>query len=99
MQKFPSRIFSPRKNFFSKIFKQDYEEKATDHEKVVKAFDIVKKKVSEVNHRLKPLQDQIKKWKTELDKTQTTYKTKVEILLKILQKYLIEFFSIKTRLI
>ena len=44
---------------------------------MAKDFDIVKKKVNEVNHRLKPLQDQIKKWKTELDKTQATYKSKV----------------------
>jgi flagellar capping protein FliD len=51
----------------------------SDHEKVAKMFDIVKKKVSEVNHRLKPLQDQIRKWKTELDKTQTSYKSKVNL--------------------
>ena len=44
----------------------------------MKQFDLVKKKVGEVNHRLKPLQDQIKKWKNELDKTQTAFKSKVK---------------------
>ena len=44
---------------------------------MVKSFELVKKKVNEVNHRLKPLQDQIKKWKAELEKAQTAYKTKV----------------------
>jgi peptidoglycan hydrolase CwlO-like protein len=58
----------------------------SDHEKVAKMFDIVKKKVSEVNHRLKPLQDQIRKWKTELDKTQTSYKSKVRYILSIYRR-------------
>jgi len=40
---------------------------------------MVKKKVNEVNHRLKPLQDQIKKFKTEFEKTQTAYKAKVRL--------------------
>jgi len=44
--------------------------------KLAKSLILSRKKVSEVNHRLKPLQDQIKKWKTEFDKTQTTYKAK-----------------------
>lgn len=40
---------------------------------------MVKKKVTEINHRLKPLQDQIKKCKIELDKNQTAFKSKVKI--------------------
>lgn len=61
---------------------QDYQEKASEHEKVAKAFDIVKKKVGEINQRLKPLQDQIKKSKTEFDKAQTAHKSKVKFLSK-----------------
>lgn len=55
---------------------RDYEEKVVEHEQVAQEFDQVKKKVNEINHRLKPLQDQIRKWKTDLDKNQNTYKSK-----------------------
>ncbi|CAF1014819.1 unnamed protein product [Rotaria sp. Silwood1] len=65
---------------------RDYEEKAIDHEQVTKAFDIVKKKVDEINHRLKPLQDQIKKSKTELDKTHAAFKSKYKESLDLKNK-------------
>ncbi|CAF1134302.1 unnamed protein product [Adineta ricciae] len=55
---------------------RDYEEKASEHEKIAKTFDSIKDKVKEVDHRLKPLQDQIKKFKTEFEKAQTAYKSK-----------------------
>ncbi|CAF1016796.1 unnamed protein product [Rotaria sordida] len=55
---------------------RDYGEKAIEHENITKAFDVCKKKVDEINHRLQPVQDQIDKAKTELDKAQTTFKSK-----------------------
>lgn len=48
-----------------------------EHEKVAQAFEIVKKKVNEVAERIKPIQDQVKKSKSEFDKVQTSFKSKV----------------------
>ncbi|CAF0981262.1 unnamed protein product [Adineta steineri] len=55
---------------------RDYEEKAIEHDKIAKTFELVRDKVTEVNTRLKPLNDEIRKYKTELDKAQTAYKSK-----------------------
>ena len=43
----------------------------------MKHYEAVKKRIEDVQIRLKPLQDQIKKWKNQLDKCQTAYKAKV----------------------
>ncbi|UJR30262.1 hypothetical protein I4U23_017800 [Adineta vaga] len=61
----------------------DYQEKALEHEKITKMFDSVKNKVNEVHLRLKPLQDQIKKFKTEFDKAQTSYRSKNKLTKEI----------------
>lgn len=40
----------------------------------------MKKKIEEINQRLKPLQDQVKKTKTDFEKCHTNYKAKVKSL-------------------
>ena len=47
---------------------------------MAQAFEVVKKKATEVTDRLKPIQDQVKKTKIEFDKVQNAFKSKVKFV-------------------